>query len=84
MRTRANINLDADVYDFASAYAAARGLALGTAVSELLRSVQQMSKRANMESPRLKRTRRGFLVVAKTGQVITPDKVKDFAEDDLA
>jgi negative regulator of replication initiation len=84
MRTRANINLDADVYDFASAYAAARGLALGTAVSELLRRVQQMSKSANMESPRLKRTRRGFLVVAKTGQVITPDKVKDFAEDDLA
>ena len=84
MRTRANIHLDADVYDFASAYAAARGLALGTAVSELLRSVQQMSKTANMESPRLKRTRRGFLVVAKTGQVITPDKVKDFAEDDLA
>jgi hypothetical protein len=84
MRKRANINLDADVYDFASAYAAARGLALGAAVSELLRSVQQMSKPANMESPRLKRTRRGFLVVAKTGQVITPDKVKDFSEDDLA
>lgn len=84
MRTRANINLDADVYDFASAYAAARGLALGAAVSELLRRVQQMSKPANMGSPRLKRTRRGFLVVAKTGQVITPDKVKDFAEDDLA
>ena len=84
MRTRANINLDADVYDFASAYAAARGLALGTAVSELLRRVQQMSKSASMESPRLKRTRRGFLVVAKTGQVITPDKVREFAEDDLA
>jgi hypothetical protein len=84
MKTRANIHLDTDVYDFASAYAAARGLALGAAVSELLRSVQQVSKPANMESPRLKRTRRGFLVVAKTGQVITPDKVKDFAEDDLA
>jgi negative regulator of replication initiation len=84
MRTRANINLDADVYDFASAYAAARGLALGAAVSELLRRVQQMSKPANMESPRLKKTRRGFLVVAKTGQVITPEKVKEFAEDDLA
>ena len=84
MRTRANINLDADVYDFASAYAAARGLALGAAVSELLRRVQQMSKSANVESLRLKKTRRGFLVVAKTGQVITPEKVKEFAEDDLA
>jgi hypothetical protein len=84
MRTRANIHLDADVYDFASAYAAARGLALGAAVSELLRRVQLTSKSAGMESPRLKKTRRGFLVVAKTGQVITPEKVKEFAEDDLA
>ena len=84
MKTRANIHLDADVYDFASAYAAARGLALGAAVSELLRRVQQMSKSANVESPRLKKTRRGFLVVAKTGQGITPEKVKEFAEDDLA
>jgi hypothetical protein len=84
MRTRANINLDADVYDFASAYAAARGLALGAAVSELLRRQQQMSTSASIESPRLKKTRRGFLVVAKTGQVITPEKVKEFAEDDLA
>jgi negative regulator of replication initiation len=84
MRTRANINLDDDVYDFAAAYAAARGLALGAAVSELLRRQLQTSKSANMESPRLKKTRRGFLVVAKTGQVITPEKVKEFAEDDLA
>jgi hypothetical protein len=84
MKTRANINLDADAYDFASSYAAARGLALGAAVSELLRRVQQMPKPANIESPRLKKTRRGFLVVAKTGQAITPEIVKVFAEDDLA
>jgi hypothetical protein len=84
MKTRANINLDADAYDFASTYAAARGLALGAAVSELLRRVQQMPKPANIESPRLKKTRRGFLVVAKTGQAITPEIVKVFAEDDLA
>jgi hypothetical protein len=43
-----------------------------------------MSKSANVESLRLKKTRRGFLVVAKTGQGITPEKVKEFAEDDLA
>ncbi len=84
MRTRANINLDADAYDFASAYAAARGLALGAAVSELLRRVQQMPKSPNMQSPRLKKTRRGFLVVAKVGRVITPEIVKEFAEDGSA
>jgi negative regulator of replication initiation len=83
MRTRANIHLDADAYDFASAYAAARGLALGAAISELLRRIEQMPKSANTESPRLKKTRRGFLVVAKTDQVITPEIVKEFTEDDL-
>jgi hypothetical protein len=83
VRTRANINLDADAYDFASSYAAARGLALGAAISELLRRVQQMPKSANVESPRLKRSRRGFLVVAGNGRVITPETVKQFAEDDL-
>jgi hypothetical protein len=84
MRTRANINLDADAYDFATSYAAARGIALGVAVSELLRRVQEMPKPTNIESPRLKRSRRGFLVVAKTGNVITPEMVKEFAEDDFA
>ena len=49
MKTRANINLDADVYDFASAYAAARGLALGTAVSELLWVEQQRIDRARIK-----------------------------------
>jgi hypothetical protein len=84
MRTRANINLDADAYDFASSYAAARGIALGAAVSELLRRVQEMPKSPITESPRLKRSRRGFWVVAKTGKVITPEMVKEFAEDDFA
>jgi hypothetical protein len=38
---------------------------------------------ANAYPPRLKRTSRGILVAAKSGQVITPETVKEFAEDEL-
>jgi len=84
MGTRANINLDNDVYDFASAYASAKGLPLGSAVSELLRQrAEQMSEQPIGASSRLKRTRRGYFVKPKTGRVVTPETVKDSSEDDL-
>lgn len=83
MKTRANINLDADAYSFASAYASAKGIALGAAVSELLRRVEQMPEPPISASPRLKTSPRGYLVKAKTGRVITPEMVKESSEDDL-
>jgi hypothetical protein len=84
VKTRANINLDADVYDFASAYASAKGIPLGAAVSELLRRVQQIAEPPASVSPRLKTSPRGYLVRAKTGRVITAEVVKEAAEDDIA
>lgn len=84
MKTRANINLDADAYSFASSYASARGIPLGAAVSELLRRVQQISDSPISASPRLKTSPRGYLVKAKTGKIITPAMVKEAAEDDFA
>jgi hypothetical protein len=84
MKTRANVNLDADAYEYASAYAAARGIALGAAISELLRRLQQTPKSPEIEFPHLKRSPRGFLVIPKNGQVITPEMVKEFSEDDLS
>jgi hypothetical protein len=84
MGTRANINLDNDVYDFASAYASAKGLPLGSAVSELLRQrAELMSEQPVGASARLKKTRRGYFVKAKTGKVVTSEMVKANAEDDL-
>ena len=41
MRTRANVNLDNDAYSVATAFAAARGIALGAAISELIRHTEQ-------------------------------------------
>jgi hypothetical protein len=84
MKTRANINLDADAYSFASAYASAKGIPLGAAVSELLRRVQQIPDLPISASPRLKTSPRGYLVKAKTGKIITPEMVKEAAEDDFA
>jgi hypothetical protein len=83
MRTRANINLDSDAYHFALAYASAKGIALGAAVSELLRqSAEQMPESPASASHRLKTSPRGLLVKASSGRVITPEMVKEAAEDD--
>jgi len=83
MRTRANIHLDNDAYDFASAYASAKGLPLGSAVSELLRQrAELMPGSLAGVSSRLKKTRRGYFVKAKTGNVVTPEMVRESSEDD--
>ena len=81
---RANVNIDTDAYDFASAYANAKGIPLGTAISELLRRAEQAPTTEVGKSPRLRRTRRGYLVIAATGHPVTPEMVKEASEDDLA
>ena len=77
---RANLNLDTDVYNFASSYASAKGLPLGAAVSELLRRAERAPE---LPSPLLATNSRGMLVKAKTGRVVTPRMVKDPSEDNL-
>ena len=77
---RTNLNIDADAYDFASYYANARGLTLGAAVSELIRRAEQSPP---PPSSRLKRDASGLLVIAATGNVITPEMVKKFSEDEI-
>ena len=77
---RANVNLDTDAYTFASTYASARGIGLGAAISELLRRAEQAPE---TPSPRLTVNKRGLLVRAKAGRVVTPEMVKEFSEDDL-
>jgi hypothetical protein len=82
MRTRANIHLDDDAYSFASAYANAKGIPLGAAVSELLRRAEQIPEPPIGASPRLKTSPRGYFVKAKTGRVITSEMVKEVSEED--
>jgi phosphoribosylaminoimidazole-succinocarboxamide synthase len=80
---RANVNLDTDAYGFASAYASAKGIPLGAAISELLRRAEQTPEPPVSASSKLKRDKHGLLVVAKTGTAITPEMVKEASEDDL-
>ncbi len=85
MRTRANIHLDADAYSFASAYASAKGMPLGAAVSELLRQrAEQNRDTPPSVSRRLTRTAHGLLVKARTGRTLTPEMVSESSEDDPA
>lgn len=77
---RANVNLDADAYAFATTYANARGIPLGAAISQLLRRAEQTPE---PPSPLLVRNKRGMLVRAKGDRVVTQEMVKKYSEDDL-
>ena len=80
MRTRANVHLDNDAYASAVTYAAAKGIALGAAISELIRQAERGPERL---SAKLETDEQGYLVVAGTGNVITSEMVKKGSEDDL-
>ena len=79
---RTSINLDADAHSFASTYAHAKGITLSAAVSELVRRAEQAPELGST-TPRLKISKHGYLVIAGTGDVLTPEMVKEAAEDDL-
>lgn len=74
------MNLDADAYAFASAYARGRGIRLGAAISELLRRAEHEPE---LPSALLTMNSLGLLVKAKTGRVVTPEMVRELSEDDL-
>ena len=77
------MNLDADVYSFASSYASAKGIPLGAAISELLRRAEQAPEPA---SSLLTESRLGLLVRTKQDgdKVVTLEMAKELSEDDVA
>lgn len=78
---RANLNIELDAYNFASAYASAKGVPLGAAISELIRRAESSPEQP---SPLLRTNKRGLLVKAKADRVVTPELVAQLAEDDPA
>lgn len=78
---RTNLNIDADVYDLASAYAKGNGITLGAAISELVRRGEQALPPRN--SSRLKMNEQGYLVIARSGNALTPEMVKELSEDEI-
>ena len=79
---RLTVNLDRDVYSFASAYAGAKGITLSAAISELIRSAEQVPAPESVSS-KLKMNEHGYLEIAETGNVLTPAMVKKASEDEL-
>lgn len=79
---RMTVNLDPDVYSFTSAYAGAKGITLSAAISELVRRAEQ-APQPGSDSPRLKMNEHGYLEIAATGDVLTPEMVKEASEDEL-
>ena len=79
---RTTINLDPEVYSFTSAYAGAKGITLSAAISELVRRAENVPEPGS-DSPRLKTSPHGYLVIAETGDVLTPEMVKEASEDEL-
>ena len=79
---RANINLDTDAYNFAYAYARAKGIALGAAISELLRRAEQIPEPPASESARLRKNEFGYYEIVG-GEPITPEMVKELSEDPI-
>jgi hypothetical protein len=75
------VNLDNDAYSAAVAYAAAKGLALGAAISELILRAEQAPVPPISASSKLVRDEHGFLVVKGPGPVITSEMVKIESED---
>jgi len=79
---RLTVNLDADVYSFTSAYAGAKGITLSAALSELVRRAEEVSEPGSASS-RLKTSPHGYLVIAGTGDRLTPEMVKETSEDEV-
>jgi hypothetical protein len=78
---RTSITLDDDVYVFASVYAKARGITLGAAIGELVRSGHHMAD-AKVGHPEVRIAEDGFPVFRSHGRAMTPEMVRDAQEDD--
>ena len=76
------VEFDSDVHRVITAYASAKDLGLSAAINELIRKVEHDSE-ATYGSSRLVRNEHGYLVIAGTGNVLTPEMVKETSEDAL-
>jgi hypothetical protein len=78
---RTTINLDDDVYELASVYAAARGITLGSALGELVRSSSNpLSRSANAP---IAVDDKGFPILPSRGRELTPEMAKAASEDEF-
>jgi hypothetical protein len=70
---RTNINIDDDVHQLASIYAAAKGITLGAAISELIRKAETTPQPA----PDIRRSPNGLPCFPPTGKGLTLETIKE-------
>ena len=78
---RTTVNLDDDIYELASAYAAARDITLGSALGELVRTSRKPPSAPTV--PKFKIGPDGLPILPSRGRKLTPEMVKALAEDEL-
>lgn len=77
-RMRTNVNLDDDVHQIASIYAASKGISLGAAIGELIRKAEASPKPA----PDIRHSPNGLPCFPPTGKPLTLEMVKE-AESEI-
>jgi hypothetical protein len=76
---RTTINLDDKTHEFASVYAAARGITLSAAIAELIRKAQS----APAPEPDIRIGPNGLPMFPPTGRTITAEMVKKLEEEEF-
>ena len=78
---RTTVNLDDDVYEVAMLCARGKGITLGAALGELVRTAQEFRLAEKSPSPRLMRAPNGLLIARPQGRVITNELIKATLEE---
>jgi hypothetical protein len=76
---RTSISLENQIHEFASAYAAARGISLSAAINELVRKAQA----AAPNEPEVSRGPNGLPMFPPTGRTITTEMVKKLEAEEV-
>ena len=79
---RTNVNIADDARQFAAAYAHARGISLGEAITDLIRKGQQATS-VRQSTPKFERSSAGFPLFSDSGRTITTEMVREFEEESL-
>jgi len=80
---RTNVNIADDAREFAMAYAHAKGMTLGDAITELIRE-RQSAANGKQRIRKFTRSSAGFPMFPPSGRKLTTEQVRKAEEDEIA